>query len=161
SVASFLLRKYGRRLGGLLDRDAVAKRLELADRPPDRAVAVTEREVLRAEFLIRRGVAHDIQRDFEHLMADGDDRLFVPSLTLDAPVARLQGRPFRARRRQRTFNQRATQIAIALARLALAALARRLVQARTHGAPAAEMGRRGKARHINAGFREDGRRSPP
>ena len=37
------------------------------------AFRVSPVEIVRAEFLVRDTVAHDVVRDLKHLVADGDD----------------------------------------------------------------------------------------
>src|SRR5436309_761125 len=99
-----------------------AQRLELLDVPTHRTLVMTAIEIVRAQFLIRHAVAHDVVGDLENLMPDGDDGLLVTALPLHAVVAGLEGTVPLARRRQGRLDQRTPQIPIPLARFAAATL---------------------------------------
>src|SRR5919108_1189623 len=104
-----MCRRYLRRL---LECYAISECLKLFHGPADRSVAISTGKVLGAEFVIGRAIAHDVERNFEHLMRDRNDRFFVTAMRLDATISRLQRGPLRARRRERAFDQRTAQIAI-------------------------------------------------
>jgi len=84
-------------------------------------------KIVCPEFVVGHTVAHDVVRDFEDLVADGNDRFFVTSMSLHSVVAGLQRGRARAGRGQSTFNQNPSQIAIRLSGSARPALARAFV----------------------------------
>src|SRR5688572_4872716 len=120
----------------LFECDAIPECFKLFHRPADGAITVTASEVVGAELVIGDLVAHDVVRDFEHLMSHGDDRFLVPAMPLDAAVARLQCRARGARRGERAFDQRPAQKPVAVSGFPAASLPSRFVQAGTHRAPA-------------------------
>ena len=55
----------------------ISEGFELSDVSARGALATAPVEVVGAEFVVRDAVAHDVVRDFEDLMADGDDGFLV------------------------------------------------------------------------------------
>src|SRR4030095_7825270 len=107
--------------------------------PPRGAFTVAAVEVVGPQFLIGHAVAEHIEGNFQDLMADGDDRFVVPAMALHAVVAGLQRGPFGARHGLPGLDQRAAQIAVAIAEFAGAPFAGALVLARADRGPAAQM----------------------
>ena len=105
----------------------------------DRTLGVTAVEVVGPEFVVRHAVVHDEIRDFENLMPDRHHRLFVSAMPFDAVISRLQGRAVLPRGAQGGLDQRPPQIAVPLARLPAAPLARALVLAGTTSRPGCSM----------------------
>src|SRR5262245_10151194 len=124
-------------------------------------IAVVALEIGGPEFVIGDTIAHDEIRDFENLMADGDDRSLVPAMPLAPEVPRLQRRVLRPHRGLATFDQGAAQIAVALARLSAAAFPCALVLTRTHRRPAAQMAGGRKMAHVTGRLDEDRHRVAP
>ena len=123
------------------------------------ALGVAFVEIVCSEFVIGTTIAHDVVRDFENAVTDRNDRLFVAALAFDATVPGLERGPVAAGGRQAGLDQGASQVAVALTRLPTAPFAGTLVLAGTHGAPATQVGGRGKPAHVAAGFRHDADRA--
>ena len=54
-----------------------------------RTFRISPLKIVGTELLVRHAIAHDVVRDFENLVTDGDDGLFMIALSLDATIARL------------------------------------------------------------------------
>src|SRR2546421_13086577 len=80
---------------GLFDGDIDPERFELTDVPAHGAVGMPPLEIVGADFVVGDPVAHDVVRDFENLMAHGNDRFLVAAMPLDAVIPGLQRRVFR------------------------------------------------------------------
>ena len=93
-------------LCGFFNRDVEPQRLELADMAAHGAVLVAPVEVVGPELVVRHAVTHDVEGDFENLMAHGHDGLLVPAMAFDSVIPRLQRSALRVARPERALNQR-------------------------------------------------------
>src|SRR5215208_2062391 len=104
---------------------------------PSGPLPIASFEIVRPEFLIGDAITHHVVRDFEDLVAHGDDGFLMAAMAFDPVIASLQGGPARPRGRQSRFDQRAAQISVPVSRFARVPLPAALVLAGAHGAPTA------------------------
>jgi hypothetical protein len=88
-----------------LNRYLKPQSLKLSDMTADGPLRVTPVEVVGAELLVGDTVAHEVERDFENLMPDGDHGFHMSPMPFD-PVLRLKGRALLAHGPQARLNER-------------------------------------------------------
>src|SRR5437867_8354746 len=140
---------------GFFDRHVEPECFKLSDVPLDRTLRVPLVEVVGPEFFVRDAVAHDEVRDFENLVSDRDNRLFVSSMPRDPMIPGLQRGPVLAHGAERGLDQGPPQISVPFPRFAAVPLAGTFVLTGTHGAPATQVPRGRKSAHVATGFSHD------
>jgi hypothetical protein len=76
--------------GSFLDRHMKPQSLKLSDMTADGPLGVTPVEVVGAELLVGDTVSHEVERDFENLMPDGDHGFLMAPKPFDPVIPRLK-----------------------------------------------------------------------
>src|SRR4051812_19827057 len=141
--------------GPLCERDVVSEALELVDEASGLAFGVAGGEVVAAEVAVGLAGGEHVPDRAEHAVLDGAQRLLVSQPGLKAPVLGGEVTGLDADRGHRGLFERVVEPLRAVAGLARAALAGRLVVAGTASGPRREVPRAGETGHVGADLTDD------
>ena len=129
----------------------MAEAFEGTNTTTDGALRLASVEIARTEFLVGGSSSDESVGNDQDFVPDGHHCSLVAAVAHDAAVARAESCIPGARGGLTCLDQPL----VALASLAALSLARTLVVARTHPAPARQMARRGETTHVDADLGDD------